>query len=108
MRQIQRGLAANIDAYISGKAFGDPGSTYAGPAAKALVLAQLAGDPTAFGGVDLVQTVESVTTQGGPAAGRIVDVSTFGDNANVLGQAFAVQGLEDADSDRAADALAFS
>ena len=107
VQQTSEAVAANIDTYISGKAFGDPGSTYAGPAAKALVLAQLAGDPTAFGGVDLVQTVESVTTQGGPAAGRIVDVSTFGDNANVLGQAFAVQGLEEAGSARAADALAY-
>lgn len=98
-------IAANLDSYISGEAFGDAGSTYAGPTAKALVAAQTAGrNATAFGGVDLVERLESVTDD---ASGEIADVSDFGNFANVLGQAFAVQGLATADSSEASAARDF-
>ncbi len=73
---------------------------YAGATAKAVVLAQAAGqDPTGFGGVDLVQRLEDRVLTDGPAAGRIQDQSLYGDYANVIGQAFAVRALDETDSD---------
>jgi hypothetical protein len=108
VQEISAAVAAGLDAYITGEAFGDPGSTYAGPTAKALVMAQVAGeDPAAYGGTDLVARLESVTSSRGATTGRIEDDSKFGDNANVLGQALAVQGLAEAGSARAGDATAF-
>jgi hypothetical protein len=93
--QIRNAVAAHINDYITGEAFGDAGSTYAGPTAKALVLAQRAGgNPSSFGGIDLVSRLESVVAP----SGRIGDVSTFGDNANTIGQSFAVEGLTNANS----------
>ena len=101
VQETSDAVAANLDAYISGEAFGDPGSTYAGPAAKALVIAQARRRrPHGVRRCRPGRAVEAVTTQGGPAAGRIADVSKFGDYANILGQAFAVQGLDEADSAR--------
>jgi hypothetical protein len=108
VQEINEAVAAGLESYISGDALGDPGSTYAGPAAKTLVMAQLAGDdPSSYGGLDLVETVESVTSSDPVIAGRLEDKSTFGDNANVLGQTMAARGLAEAGSARAGDALAF-
>lgn len=91
---IRNAVAADIDDYISGDAFGDEGSTYAGATAKALVLAQrTGGTPAAFGGVNLVQRLEAVVSGDAATAGRIQDVSEFGDFANTIGQSFAVEGL---------------
>ena len=93
--QIREAVAVHINDYITGEAFGDAGSTYAGPTAKALVYAQASGGtPTSFGGVNLVTRLESVTG----ASGRIADVSTFGDFANTIGQSFAARGLTTAGS----------
>lgn len=108
VQAISDGLESQLDSYISGEAFGDAGSTYAGPAGKALVLAQTAGeDGTSYAGQDLVERVESVVATTPPVTGRIQDVSQYGDYANVLGQAYVTQGLAAAGSPRAADALAF-
>lgn len=108
VQEISDAVAGGLDSYVSGEAFGDPGSTYAGPTAKALVMAQVAGeDPAGYGGADLVARLESVTSDKGVTTGRIEDMSTFGDNANVLGQALAVQGLAGAGSARTGDATAF-
>lgn len=105
---IADAVAAGIDGYISGDAFGDTGSTYAGPVAKAAVFATTAGaDPTAFGGVDLVSRLSGQVQSGAPITGRIADTSSFGDNANTLGQAFAVRALTTAGSAAAPSALAF-
>jgi hypothetical protein len=94
VRKIRRALANNIDGYITGDSFGDPGSTYAGPTAKALVLAQTTGgDPTDFGGVNLVKRLTAHVDKAGPAVGRIADESAFGDFANTVGQILAVRGL---------------
>lgn len=95
---IRDAVAAHIGDYITGEAFSDPGSTYAGPTAKALVLAERTGaDPRSFGGVDLVARLEAqVQTSGG-----LRDTSTFGNFANTLGQAFAVEGLSVAGSAKA-------
>ena len=59
--QVRDAVAAHINDYITGEGFGDPGSTYAGPTAKALAYAQASGGtPTSFGGVNLVTRLESV------------------------------------------------
>lgn len=101
---ISAAVAANIESYITGEDFGDTGSTYAGPTAKALVLAQRTeGDATDFGGINLVTRLESVVSSGPLTKGRLEDVSTFGDNANAIGQSFAVDGLSGAGSARAGD-----
>ncbi|NPC95656.1 cell wall anchor protein [Nocardioides sp. zg-DK7169] len=101
-------VAAEVASYVSGEAFGDEGSAYAGATAKAAVLALAADrDPRRFGGRDLVAELESVTTDSGPATGRIVDRSTFGDYANTLGQAYAVRALEAARSSEAVAATAY-
>ncbi|MCW2855435.1 MAG: hypothetical protein JWR52_1050 [Marmoricola sp.] len=77
---------------------------YAGPTAKALVFAQLAGqDPTTYGGVNLVQNLENRVL----VTGRIADDSSYGDFANTIGQAYAAEGLAAAGSTKAADALTF-
>jgi hypothetical protein len=108
VQQIRTALEDNVGDYIAGDSFGDPGSTYAGATAKALVLAQSTGaDPRNFGGVDLVKRLNGVVTKSGPAKGRIVDVSTFGDFANTLGQILAVRGLSAAGSGYAGKARTF-
>jgi hypothetical protein len=100
---IRDAVAAHIDDYIAGGP-ADPGSTYSGPVAKALVYAQASGGtPASFGGVNLVTRLESVTA----ASGRIADVSMFGDFANTIGQSFAARGLAAAGSTEAAAATAF-
>jgi len=107
-RTARNALAAHVDSYITGDAFGDPGSAYAGSTAKLLVLAQrTGGDPTDFGGVDLVKRLNSLVAKTGPAKGRIVDKSQFGDFANTLGQILAVRGLDAAKSARAGAARKF-
>jgi hypothetical protein len=102
--QIREAVAVHINDYITGEAFGDAGSTYAGPTAKALVYAQASGGtPTSFGGVNLVTRLETVTG----ASGRIADVSTFGDFANTIGQSFAARGLTTAGSAESVAATTF-
>jgi hypothetical protein len=94
--------------YITGEAFGDTGSTYAGAVAKSLVFVQESGGgATSFGGVNLVTRLEAQVSTTAPNAGRISDTSTFGDFANTLGQAFAARGLSAASSSKAADAVSF-
>ncbi len=105
---ISGAVAAELNDYITGEAFGDVGSTYAGPTAKALVMAQTAGDDaTSFGGVNLVQRLEQRVSAAVPNAGRISDQSTFGDFANTLGQAFAASALNNANSHQAGPVLSF-
>lgn len=98
-------VAAEIDNYITGESYGDVGSTYAGPVAKAAVLARATGrDVRSFGGKDLVARLENQTND----AGRIHDTSSFGtDYANTIGQTFAVRALVDAASVEATAAEAF-
>ncbi|WP_235734882.1 prenyltransferase/squalene oxidase repeat-containing protein, partial [Nocardioides alcanivorans] len=72
---------------------------YSGATAKTLTAAvELGGDPTSFGGVDLVDRLEELVTP----SGRIEDDSFFGDYANVIGQSFAVRGLQGAGDDASA------
>jgi len=95
-------LAANIAEYAAPAKYGT--NVSAGGTAKALVLAQAAGDdPASYGGADLVDQLEGRVATSGAIAGRIqddVDTTQAGaaDYANVIGQAYAVQGLDAAGS----------
>ena len=82
-------VADNIGGYI-GTDFG-PTELYAGATAKALLVAVAQGvDPTAFGGVDLVATLQSLET----SSGRFSDHSAGdADYSNLIGQSFAVMAL---------------
>lgn len=105
---IASALAPKVANYISGDAFGDVGSTYAGSTAKAAAFAQAAGrDPRAFGGLDLVARSEGTVSSTAPIVGRIQDVSAYGDYANVIGQSFAARALTTAGSAKAADVTGF-
>lgn len=111
---IADAMAAQVDAdnpeynYVSGEAFGDAGSSYAGAVAKTVVLAQVAGeDPTTYAGEDFVARLESTVLTEGASAGRIHDISAFGDYTNALGQAFAVRALDTAGSDLAESATEY-
>ena len=114
VQQIADAVAQEVRAdnpsynYVSGEAFGDAGSTYAGAVAKTLVLAQVAGrDLATYGGEDFRTRLEGVVSDGTVDRGRIRDVSTFGDNANTLGQAFAARALHSAGSGLAEEATDF-
>lgn len=107
---ISDAIAANIDAYVA------PGygtNLSAGGTAKALVLATAAGaDPASYGGRDLVTDLEGRVATDGAIAGRIQDdwdaSDPYGaDYANVLGQAYAVEGLDAVDSSRTDSATDF-
>lgn len=94
-------LAPETDGYITGDAFGDAGSTYANAVAKLLAFVVASGgDPTAYDGKDLVARLEAQVGDGttGTVAGQIFDTSQYGDNTNVLGQAFAARALRAVDS----------
>lgn len=116
--RIAGALADTAESYITGADFGEPGDHYAGPTGKLLAFASdLAGDadPTAFGGIDLVARMESMTTESGRIADVDVDPVYCGpldapepcDYANVFGQTWAARGLLDVDSPEAPAALEF-
>ena len=94
VKAITKAVAKNVAFYT---AFAP--SVYAGPTAKAAVLA-LSQDknPHAFGGVDLVTQLEARVATTAPITGRIEDAfdptdEFGGDYANVIGQAYAAQAL---------------
>jgi hypothetical protein len=98
-------LAADPQAYISGEAFGDTGSTYAGATGKLTTVLALNGRGiTNVSGVNLVERLESVIVTEGPETGRGKDVSTWGDYSNGVGQAWVTRGLSIADSELADEA----
>lgn len=108
VKAVNTALRAKIVDYISGDTFGDAGSTYAGPTAKAATFARVAGaNATSYGGVNLITRLEERVSATAPIVGRIEDKSSFGDYANVIGQGYAVRALTEAKSKRAADATAF-
>ena len=103
-RQIVGALSKHVDDYTRG------GGTdvYAGPTAKLAVLARSAGrSPRKFGGVDLVAQLARTVSTKKPTVGRIQDKSQYGDYANVVGQALAVNALRAAGSGKAAAAERF-
>ncbi|HEY1135193.1 MAG TPA: prenyltransferase/squalene oxidase repeat-containing protein [Nocardioides sp.] len=101
--EIVESVAPLADSYTGDNGFGTLVS--AGGSAKLATLVQYAaGDPTSYGGVDLISRLEGQVTTEGDAIGRIFD--TFdpenefaGDYANGFGQAFAVEALHAANSD---------
>lgn len=96
-------VARHLPAYV-----GKGTERYAGATAKAAVLAQTAGDGArSFGGVDLINRVERLTTDSGATKGRISDRSDYGDFANVIGQSFATQALDKAGSSERGAARSF-
>lgn len=101
VESISDAVAGHIDDYVA-PGYGTKLS--AGGTAKALVLAQAAGDdPASYGGRDLLTDLEGRVSADGANAGRIQDdwdpsVQYAADFANVLGQAFAAQGLDAAGS----------
>jgi hypothetical protein len=108
VKAITKAVAKNVGSYTS-----FPPSVYAGPTAKAAVLALVTNkNPRAFGGVDLVSQLEGRVAAAAPIAGRIEDAydpaDPFGgDFANVIGQAYAAQALALAGSPKAGAATAF-
>ena len=103
---IADALAEHVDSWTTGVDFGSD-DIYAGPVAKALVLAQSAErDPRSFGGVNLVRRLAARVSDTAPYVGRIEDKGDL-DYANSIGQAFAAVGLADAGSPKAGPALRF-
>lgn len=101
-------LSASVEEYTTGEAFGDAGSRYAGATGKLTAALQLAGrDVGSVGGEDLVEVAESVVTTTGPATGRGVDLSDFGDFSNSIGQSWVVRALATAGSDLADEAATY-
>ena len=95
MKTITKAVAKNVASYTS---FAP--SVYAGPTAKAAVLA-LSQDknPRAFGGVDLIKQLEARVATTAPITGRIEDAfdpsdQFGGDFANVIGQSVRRPGAE--------------
>ena len=99
-------LADNVGSYASYDD-GDPTTVddiYAGSVAKLLTVATAQGvDPTAFGGWDLVATLQDREN----AQGRFVDQTTWTDYSNTFGQSFALLGLQRAGASVSADARAY-
>ncbi|MEO7421129.1 MAG: hypothetical protein ABIU87_01900 [Ornithinibacter sp.] len=94
-------LAKDPNAYTG---FGDPAEVYAGSVAKLLNVAVAQKiDPTAFGGVNLVATLQGLE-QG---TGRFSDVSQYGDYSNTFGQSFALIGLHRAGAGPSSAAVAY-
>ena len=108
VKAITKAVAKNVAFYT---AFAP--SVYAGPTAKAAVLALSQDkDPHAFGGVDLVAQLEGRVATAAPITGRIEDAfdpndEFGGDFANVIGQAYAAQALSLVGSAKASSATAF-
>jgi len=97
VRQVRHALSSHVGDYT-----GIGAEKYSGATAKLLVLVQsTGGDPTGFGGVNLVKKLNGLVTTKGPAKGRIADQSQFGDFANTIGQILAARGLTTAKSGRA-------
>ena len=93
-----------VDDPVAYTGFGNPAEVYAGAVAKLVSIAIAQGiDPTAFGGVDVLATLEGLEATNG----RFSDISTYGDSSNTFGQSFALIGLHRAGAPVSADARAY-
>lgn len=105
---VDTALRGAINDYITGEAYGDTGSTYAGATAKAATFALVAGsDPKSYGGVNLIDRLEAQVSDAPETVGRIGDTSTYGDYANVIGQSFTARALTAAGSGLADETTGF-
>lgn len=94
-------LSQHVVDYVG---FGDPNEIAAGAVAKLLNVAVVQGvDPTAFGGHDLVASLEAREAP----SGRFSDQSAFGDNSNTFGQSLALIGLHRAGVTTSANARTY-
>ncbi|MGZ6733187.1 MAG: hypothetical protein ACXVDH_00970, partial [Nocardioides sp.] len=91
-------VPANADSYVAAAP-----DHFAGPTAKALAFQQATGRSTTLASHHLLTDLESLVT----TSGRIQDVSVYGDYANTIGQAFAVEALHQARSSKAASVRSF-
>ena len=104
VRQLRSSLSSRVIEYAAPA----PTERYSGALAKSLVFAQVSGaNPASYGGLDLVAATEARVLAGGPSAGRLQDLSDYGDYANSFGQALAVRGLSGAGSAKAGPATDF-
>lgn len=88
--------------------FGGVTTTYAGSLAKAATLAQVAGsDATDFGGQNLIADLEDTVYGTGVRTGRVQDVNNDFSDTNTIGQAYAAQALDKADSTLTGDVTGF-
>lgn len=102
---IASGLEADPAAYVRG---GSATDVWAGSTGKLATGAYLAGrDARGFGGLDLIELIESVTVTEGEETGWAKDRSDWGDYSNGIGQAWVVRALTYADSDLADEAAEF-
>lgn len=86
---ILASLATNVDAYI-----GAGSESYAGATGKlATAVQEAGGDPSSFGGQNLIEKVDARLVADGGEAGRALDASSFGDYSNTIGQSWVVRGL---------------
>lgn len=84
-------LATNVLSYISP---GEGAARSAGGVAKTLLVAVTQGrNPNAFGGQDLVATLESMQSSTGANAGRYSDVGTVNDYSSAFSQSLAIIAL---------------
>jgi hypothetical protein len=94
-------LAQHAVDYIG---FGDKTEVAAGAVAKLLLVASAQGvDPRAFGGYDLVATLESLAKPNG----KYADQSKYGDYANLFSQSLAIMALDRAGRPVPAQAVSF-
>lgn len=91
-------------------------TTYTGSAAKAIALAQAAGqDATDFGGADLQSVVEDAVATSAPITGRVQNIGETGyqppygpvDSLNVISQSWAARALGGQNSDLADEVMSF-
>ncbi len=101
VQQVRRALADDVNSWTTGVDFGSD-AVFAGSVAKALVFAAEAprARPRSFGGVDLVERMESQVSTDVGTAGRVA-------GTNTIGQAFAARGLTVTGADRAPAVTAY-
>ncbi len=102
LAEIDTALQGGVAAYTTYAS-----DIYAGPTAKLAVFAQsIGGDPTTYGGTDLVTQLNRRVSLKPVIKGRLEDKGSA-DYANVLGQAFAARALKTAGTGRANAAVRF-
>lgn len=90
VQSIYAAVADNVEAYT-----GAGTERYAGSLAKTAALSRVLNkDPRDVGGVNVLARLRDRVSSTPRYAGRIEDASQYGDYANVIGQAFAVQGIQ--------------
>ncbi|HEY2331268.1 MAG TPA: hypothetical protein VGH94_05070, partial [Acidimicrobiales bacterium] len=101
-------LLDNARSYVTDADFGAGTERYAGALGKLTLVTLVQGrDPSNVAGLDLDAELRARMTPTGGQAGRFVDLSSFGDFSNGLGQAFDVLALARTSGGVPAEAIAF-